>query len=78
MYGYNVFMDETLLTAEQVATKLGLHSQTIYKWAREKKIPSFKIGGSRRFKQSDIDRFVSENQDVFLTDSVHTHVSNNG
>ena len=38
-----------LLTVKQIAQTLGVHRVSIYRWAEAGVIPSFKIGGIRRF-----------------------------
>jgi excisionase family DNA binding protein len=38
----------THLTAEQLAERLGIHLNTIYKWARAGKIPGIKLSRSKR------------------------------
>ena len=36
--------------------------RTIYRLVSGKKIPAFKVGGSWRFRQSDVDMWIEENQ----------------
>ncbi len=51
-------MHETLLTAEEVGTRLGLSPRTIYKWAGQKRIPALKVGGALRFRPSELDAWL--------------------
>lgn len=52
-------MSETVyLTAEDLAAKLGLHPQTVY---RNQSIPRVKIGGAVRFIESQVDQFIALN-----------------
>ena len=44
-------------TAEEIAKYLKLHPYTIRRLAREKKIPSFRVGGQWRFRRDDIDKW---------------------
>lgn len=47
--------DLVLLTAEQVAAKLGWHVKTVY---RNREIPRLEIGGSVRWAESQVDAFL--------------------
>jgi len=46
------------VTADRVAEHLGLHVITVYAWAEEGRIPSFKIGRNRRFRLNEIEDWV--------------------
>ncbi len=52
-------MDESLITVKEVADYLKLKEQTVYLLARQNKIPSLKVGGSLRFKKSQIDSWLA-------------------
>jgi len=49
---------EPLWTAEDVAGFLGIHVQTVYAKARSGELPSFKVGGARRFRRSNIEAWL--------------------
>lgn len=49
---------ERLLTAAEVAVMLGVHPNYVYDLATSVELPSFKIGGNRRFRRSDIQRWL--------------------
>jgi excisionase family DNA binding protein len=49
---------ENLLTADQVAVRLGLHPDQIYYHARMGHIPSVRIGRSVWFVEDQIDRWL--------------------
>ena len=51
-------MEESLITVKEVAEYLKLKEQTVYLLARQNKIPSLKVGGSLRFKKSQIDGWL--------------------
>ena len=51
-------MEDSLITVKEVSDYLKLKDQTVYLLARQKKIPSLKIGGSLRFKKSQIDAWL--------------------
>jgi excisionase family DNA binding protein len=54
-----LFLDKRL-TANQVADMLGLHVETIYKWARQGRIPCTRLRHRLRFKHSDIERWLAQ------------------
>lgn len=53
-------MNDEILTLEEVAEYLKLAKKTAYRLAAEGKLPGFKVGGSWRFKQEDIVRWIEE------------------
>lgn len=53
-------MAEEILTIKEVAAYLKLAKKTAYKLAAEGKLPGFKVGGSWRFKQADIEKWIEE------------------
>lgn len=53
-------MSDQILTLKDVAEYLKLAEKTAYRLAAEGKLPGFKVGGSWRFKQSDIDLWIEE------------------
>ncbi len=55
----------TLLKATDVSRLLGCHSQTVYRMASQKVIPSLKIGKSRRFRATDVLAYVEANGEKF-------------
>jgi len=57
-------MDDSLITVKDVADYLKLKEQTVYLLARQNKIPSLKVGGSLRFKKSQIDSWLSSRGDL--------------
>jgi excisionase family DNA binding protein len=52
-------VDDSLITVKEVADYLKLKEQTVYLLARQNKIPSLKVGGSLRFKRSQIDAWLA-------------------
>ena len=53
--------DDTIwLRTPEAAKYLGVHEETVRRWAREREIPSVKLGnrGGFRFKREDLDRFL--------------------
>jgi two-component system response regulator (stage 0 sporulation protein F) len=57
-------MDDSVITVKDVADYLKLKEQTVYLLARQHKIPSLKVGGSLRFKKSQIDSWLSSRTDL--------------
>lgn len=55
-------MNEQILTLKEVALYLKLAEKTAYRLAAEGKVPGFKVGGSWRFKQSDIEEWIEMNK----------------
>ncbi|MGN5534924.1 methylation-associated defense system helix-turn-helix domain-containing protein MAD1 [Acinetobacter sp. Lyrl_1] len=50
---------ESVLTLAEVAAYLKVTERTIYRLAGAKKIPAFKVGGSWRFRKTDIDDWIN-------------------
>lgn len=48
-----------ILTIREVAGYLKVTRRTIYRLAAAKKIPAFKVGGTWRFRQVDIDSWIA-------------------
>jgi len=53
-------MPMNLLTIDQVSEFLHIAKPTLYSWVSAKKITCVKVGGRVRFRESDIDRFISD------------------
>ncbi len=53
-------MTDEILTIKEVAKYLKLADKTAYKLAAGGKLPGFKVGGSWRFKQSDIESWITK------------------
>jgi excisionase family DNA binding protein len=51
-------MDDEILTVREVAAYLKIKEKTAYRLAAEGKIPGFKVGGSWRFRQQDIESWI--------------------
>ncbi|OGX18292.1 MAG: hypothetical protein A3K83_01000 [Omnitrophica WOR_2 bacterium RBG_13_44_8b] len=49
-----------IMTAKEVAQYLNIHPLTVHKYAREGKIPAFKIGTDWRFHKKYIERWIRE------------------
>ncbi|MCG7931804.1 MAG: helix-turn-helix domain-containing protein [Candidatus Thiodiazotropha lotti] len=53
-------MNDQILTLKEVAAYLKLAEKTAYKLAAEGKLPGFKVGGSWRFKEVDIEHWIED------------------
>lgn len=53
-------MSNDILTLKEVAEYLKLAEKTAYRLAAEGKLPGFKVGGSWRFKKTDIESWITE------------------
>ena len=53
-------MTDEILTLKEVAEYLKLAEKTAYRLAAEGKLPGFKVGGSWRFKQSNIEAWIKK------------------
>ncbi|MBP7216551.1 MAG: helix-turn-helix domain-containing protein [Candidatus Omnitrophica bacterium] len=52
--------DKEIWTTKEVASYLNVHSLTVHKFARQGKIPGFKIGTDWRFHKKYIERWIKE------------------
>jgi excisionase family DNA binding protein len=53
-----------LLTAKEIAPYLKLSEKTVYKWAKEKRIPHINLGGSIRFVEEDVIRWSESKKHI--------------
>ena len=56
-------MTDDIMTVREVADFLKVTERTIYRLTAENLIPSFKVGGSWRFRRTDLVRWMSEQAD---------------
>jgi excisionase family DNA binding protein len=59
-----VSADGEFLTLKEVALYLHLHERTIYNWAQAGSIPAAKLGGTWRFRKSEIDAWVEKHKNT--------------
>ena len=52
--------DQDILTVKEISDLLRLHPATVYRLARQGKIPSFRIGSEWRFRRDVIERWMTE------------------
>jgi excisionase family DNA binding protein len=51
---------ERLLTARELAELLGFSAATVVDWSERGEVPSFKIGGRLRFRESEVADWLEE------------------
>jgi excisionase family DNA binding protein len=49
-----------IMTAKEVAAYFNIHTLTVYRYAREGKIPAFKIGTDWRFHKKHLERWIRD------------------
>ncbi|OIO39565.1 MAG: DNA-binding protein [Candidatus Omnitrophica bacterium CG07_land_8_20_14_0_80_50_8] len=52
-----------IMTLKEVAKYLGVHTMTVYRLLKEKKLPGFKVGGQWRTKKEVLDTFLLKDID---------------
>ena len=50
-----------ILTLDEVAAYLKAGKRNVYRLAAEGKLPAFKLGGTWRFRRSDLDEWIAAN-----------------
>ena len=54
--------DDEILTIRELASYLKIAEKTAYRFVSEGRIPGFKVGGSWRFRRSEIKRWIAEQE----------------
>jgi len=52
--------DKEILTTKEVAEYLSVHPLTVHRYAREGKIPGFKIGTDWRFHKKYLEKWIKQ------------------
>jgi excisionase family DNA binding protein len=52
--------DGEILTLDEVAAYLKAGKRTVYRLAQKGEIPAFKLGGTWRFRRSELDAWIAE------------------
>ena len=55
-------MTTDVMTIKEVSEYLKLNEKTAYRLSSEGKIPGFKVGGSWRFRKSEIDKWIVQQE----------------
>jgi excisionase family DNA binding protein len=64
-------MAETILTIKEVATYLKVAEKSIYRLLAQGKFPGFKVGGTWRFRENEIEHWISTQSVGMLDDKVN-------
>jgi excisionase family DNA binding protein len=56
--------DDTLMTANELASYLRCHLTSIYRLLKRNSLPAFKVGGTWRFSRREIDRWMARQPTV--------------
>jgi excisionase family DNA binding protein len=51
-------MSEPWLSADDIASHLGVTKDTVYAWIVDKRVPAHKVGRHWKFQESEIDEWV--------------------
>ncbi|WP_081601748.1 methylation-associated defense system helix-turn-helix domain-containing protein MAD1 [Paraburkholderia kururiensis] len=51
--------DSEILTLDEVAAYLKAGKRTVYRLAQKGEIPGFKLGGTWRFRRTELDRWIA-------------------
>jgi excisionase family DNA binding protein len=54
---------DSMMTAHQVAELLGVHENWVYDQAASGELPSYKIGGTRRFDPDELRGWIAEHRE---------------
>lgn len=57
-----IMASEEILTIHELSAYLKLNEKTAYRLAAKGDIPGFKVGGSWRFRKSEIDRWIKQKE----------------
>ena len=60
--------NKEIMTAKEVAAYLNIHPLTVHRYAREGKIPAFKIGTDWRFHKKYLERWIKDKSTYNLQD----------
>jgi excisionase family DNA binding protein len=52
--------EDEILTLDEVAAYLKAGKRTVYRLAQNGEIPAFKLGGTWRFRRSELDSWIAE------------------
>ena len=52
---------EEILTLDEVAAFLKAGKRTVYRFAQNGDIPAFKLGGTWRFRRSELEKWIDQN-----------------
>jgi excisionase family DNA binding protein len=56
-------MNDRWLSVAEICIYLGIKRDTVYKWISEKQLPAHRLGKLWKFKVSEVDEWVTNNDD---------------
>ena len=62
--------EDEILTLDEVAAYLKAGKRTVYRLAQKGEIPAFKLGGTWRFRRSELDRWIGESNNRKKSEAV--------
>tara|TARA_B100001121_G_C18671185_1_gene613934 strand:+ start:66 stop:248 length:183 start_codon:yes stop_codon:yes gene_type:complete len=54
--------NKDIMTVKELANYLKIAQKTAYRFALEKKVPGFKVGAAWRFRKSEVDRWIAQQE----------------
>lgn len=60
----------SIMTVNELAKYLRLHEQTVYKMAKEGRLPAYKVGSRWRFKKDTIDSWLRDQRESGMYETV--------
>ena len=55
-------LNDNMMTVKELADYLKIAEKTAYRFASEGKVPGFKVGSAWRFRKSEVDRWIREQE----------------
>lgn len=72
-------MEGTMLTVNEVAALLRVHTSTIYRMLKYKELPAFRVGSDWRFRSDELERFLNKKAaDSMAVTNPNDHPSRKG
>ena len=57
-------IESEIFTIDEVARLLHLHRMTVYRFAKQGKLPGFKVGGRWRFRYKDLENWMADRAQI--------------
>jgi excisionase family DNA binding protein len=58
----SIIENNDIMTMKELADYLKIAEKTAYRFASEKKVPGFKVGNAWRFRRSEIDNWIKNQE----------------
>ena len=73
-----IFMSDRWLSADEIASYLGVTKDTVYTWVTSKGMPGHKVGRFWKFKREEVDTWVRDGGAASSSDEVGGKESKHG